>query len=86
MIEIIKTKIKGHAIILTTDQNIKDQNIITIKIDHATIHGTKIQVMTTDKETTLNHHTRLTNVFKIHNNIIEVVHLNIKGKSINTNI
>ena len=71
-----------HSIILTTDQTIKDQNIITIKIDPPTIHRTEIQVITTDKETTLNHQIGITHVIKIHNKIIEVVHLNIKGKSI----
>ena len=53
MIEIINIKIIDHPTILTTDQTIKDQNIIIIKIDHATIHITEIQVITTDKETTL---------------------------------
>ena len=82
MIEIINIKNIDHAIILTTDQTIKDQNIIAIKIDHATIHRTEIQVITTDQETTLNHHIGRTHVIKIHNKIIEAVHLNIKGKSI----
>ena len=79
MIEIINIKIIDHAIILTTDQIIKDQNITTIKIDHATIHRTDIQVKTTDKETTLNPHIGVRHVIKIHNKIIEVVHLKIKG-------
>ena len=82
IIEIIDIKIIDHTIILTTDQTIKDQNIIIIKIDHATINRTEIQVITTDKETTLNHHIGITHVIKIHKKIIEVVHLNIKGKSI----
>ena len=82
MIEIINIKIIDHAIILTTDQTIIDQNIITIKVEHATIHRTEIQVITTDKKTTLNHHIGITHVIKIHNKIIEVVHLNIKSKSI----
>ena len=54
----------------------------TIKIDHAMIHRTEIQVITTDKETTLNHHIGITHVFKVHTKIIEVIHLNIKGKLI----
>ena len=82
MIEIINITIIDHASILTTDQTIKDQNIITIKIDHATIHRTEIQVITTDKETTLNPHIGITHVITIHNKIIEVVHLKIKGISI----
>ena len=82
MIDIINIKIIDQVIILTTNQTIKDQNIITIKIDHATIHRTGIEVITTDKETTLNHHIGIKHVIKIHNKIIEVVHLNIKGKSI----
>ena len=82
MIEIIKIKIIDHAIILATYQTIKDQNIITIKIDHVTFHRTVIQVITTDKETTLNHHIGITHVIKIHNKVIEVLHLNIKGESI----
>ena len=48
MIEIIKTKIIDHAIILTTDQTIKDKNMITIKIDHATIYRRETHVITTD--------------------------------------
>ena len=82
MIEILDIKIIDHAIIPTTDQTIKDQKITTIKIDHAIIHRTEIQVITTDKETTLNHHIGITHVIRIHNKIIEVVHLNIKGKQI----
>ena len=82
MIEIINIKIIDHAIIPTTDQFIKDQNITSIKMDHATIHRTEIQVITADKETTLNRHIGITQVIKIHNKIIEVVHPNIKGKSI----
>ena len=65
-----------------TFQMLKDQNIITIKIDHATIHRIEIQVLTTDKETTLNHHRVITHVIKIHNTFIEVVHPNLKDKSI----
>ena len=54
----------------------------TIKIDHAIIHRTEIQVKTTDKETTLNHHIGIKHVIKDHTKIIEVIHLNIKGKVI----
>ena len=54
MIDIINIKIIDHEIILTTDQTIKDQIIITITKDHVTIHRTEVQVITTDKETTLN--------------------------------
>ena len=80
MMEIIDIKIIDHANILTTDQTITDQNITTSKIDHAIIHRTETQVITKDKETILNHHIEITNVIKMHNKIIEVVHLNIKGK------
>ena len=80
MIEIIDIKIIDHTIILTTDQTNTAQNIIMIKIDNAIIHRTEIQVITIDKETTLNHHIGITHVIKIHSKIIEVVHLNIKGK------
>ena len=82
MIEILDIKVTDQAIILTTDQTITDQNITTIKIDHAIIHRTEIQVITIDKETTLSHHIGITHVIKIHKKIIEVVHLNIKGKLI----
>ena len=82
MIEKISFKIIDHAVILTTDRTIKDQNIITIKIDHATIHKTEIQIITTDKETSLSHYIKTIHVIKIHNKNVEVVHLNIKGKSI----
>ena len=51
-------------------------------MDHATIHKTETQVITTDKETTLNRHIGISNVIKIFIKIIEVVHLNIKGNSI----
>ena len=74
-IEILHIKIIDHAIILTTDQN-----IIDIKIDHATIHRTEIQAITIDKGTTLNHHIGITHVIKIHHKFIRVVHLNIKDK------
>ena len=80
MIEILDIKIIDHAIILTTNQTIIDQNITTIKIDQAIIHRTEIQVVTIDKETFLSHLIGVTHVIKIHNKIIGVVHLNIKGK------
>ena len=80
MIEILDIKIIDHLIILSTDQTITDQNLTTIKIDHAIIHGTEIQVRTIDKETSLSHHIRLTHVIKIHKKFIGVVHLNFKGK------
>ena len=73
-------KIIDHAIILTTDQN-----IIVIKIDHATINRTEMQAITKDKGTTLNHHIGITHVIKIHHKIIGVVHLNIKDKLIKYN-
>ena len=80
IIEILYIKIIDHAIILTIDQTIIDQIITIVKIDHAIIHRTEIEVITTDNETTLCHHTGITHVIKIHNKIIGVVHLNIKGK------
>ena len=69
LVENISFKIIDRAVILTTDRTIKDQNIITIKIDHATVHKTEIQIITTDRETTLNHYIGITHVIKIHNNI-----------------
>ena len=80
MIEILDIKILDHAIIQTTDQTITDQNIPTIKIDHAIIHRTEIQVITIYKENILSHHIGITHVIKNHNKMIGVVHLNIKGK------
>ena len=80
MIEIIYIKILDHEIILTKDQTTKDQIIITMKINHATIHRTEFQVITTDKETTLNHDIGITNVIKFQKKIIEVVQLNFKSK------
>ena len=74
-IDTLDIKIIDHAIILTTGQI-----IIIIKIDHATIHRTEVQAIATDKGTTLNHHIGKTHVIKIHNQIIEVVHLKIKDK------
>ena len=68
-------KIIDHAIILTTYQN-----KTIIKLDHATVHTIEIQVITTDKGTTLNHHIGITQVIIIHNKIIGVIHLNIKDK------
>ena len=82
MIETLDIKIIDHAIILTTDQTIIDQNATTIKIDHAIIHRIKIQVVTIDIETTLSHHIGITHVIKNHNKTIGVEHLNIKGKQI----
>ena len=55
MNEVKDIKIIDHAIILTTDHVITDQNITTIKIDPAIIHRREIQVITIDKETTLSH-------------------------------
>ena len=75
MIEILDIKIINHVIILTTDQN-----ITTIKIDYAIIHRIEIQVIIIDEETTLSHHIGITQAIKIHNKIIGVVHLNIKGQ------
>ena len=53
-----------------------------MKIDHTTIHKTESQFITTDRETTLNHHKGVTHVIIFQNNIKVVVHLNIKEKSI----
>ena len=80
MIEILDIKIIDHVIILTTNQTITDQNISTIKIDHAIIHRTEIQVIAIDRETTLSDHIEITHVIKIHNKIIGEKHLNIKNK------
>ena len=80
MIKILDIKILDQAIILRTDQTIIDQNITKIKIDHAIIHRTEIQVITIVKETNLSHHIGITHVIKIHNKTIGVVHLNMKGK------
>ena len=80
MIETLDIKIIDHAIILTTNQTITDQNITTIRIDHAIIHRTEIQVITIDKETTISHHKGKTHIIKSYNKIIGVVKLNIKGK------
>ena len=82
MIEIKGIKTIDHVIILTTDQTIKDQVITTIRIDHAIIHKTEIQMITIDKETTLNHHIEITHVIQILNKNIEVIHQNIKDESI----
>ena len=61
-IETLDIKLIDHAIIQTTDQF-----IIIIKIDQAIIHRREAQAITTDKETTLNHHKGITHVIKIHN-------------------
>ena len=74
-IETIVIKTIDHAIILITYQN-----IVILKIDHAIIHSKEVQAITTDKETTLNHHIGITHIIKIHKKIIGVVHLNIKDK------
>ena len=65
MIENINDKTIDHAINLTTDRTTKDQSIITIKKDHATIYELEFQIITTDRETTLNHHIGITHVIKI---------------------
>ena len=49
MIKILDIKIKDHAINLTTDQTITDQNITIIKKDHVIIHRTEIRVLAIDK-------------------------------------
>ena len=74
-IQTLDIKIIDNKIILTTDQT-----IIIIKKGHATIHRTEVQAITTDKDTTLNHHKGITHVIKNDNNIIGVIHLNIKDK------
>ena len=74
-IETLDIKIIDHAFILTADQH-----KIIIKKDHATFHRTKVQAVTTDKGTTLNHHIGITHVSKIHNKTIGVVYLSIKDK------
>ena len=84
MIGIRNTKIIDHVIILT-DQTIKDQAITTIKTNHAIIQKTEIQIITIDKETTLNHHIEITHVIQILSKNIEVIHQNIKDKSIKYN-
>ena len=63
-IETLDIKLIDHAIILTTGQNIK-----IIKINHAIIHRTEVQAITTDNETTLNHHIGITHIIKIHNKL-----------------
>ena len=80
MIDIINIKITDHEIIQTTDQTIKDQIIMIITIDHATIHKTEIQIIKTDREIIPNHHIRIIHFIKIHNNTIKVVHLKNKDK------
>ena len=80
MIEIQAIKIIDHVIILTTNHSITDQNITTIKIDHAIIHQTKNKVITKYRETTFSRHIGITHVIKLYIKIIGVVHLNIKGK------
>ena len=80
MIEIINIKITDHEIIQTTAQTIKDQTIMIITIDHATIRKTEIQIIKTDREIIPNHNVRIIHVFKIHNNTIKVVHLKIIDK------
>ena len=80
MIEIKNIKTIDHVIILTTDHTIKDHVITTIKMNHAIIHTIEIQIITIDKETTLNHHIGTTHVIQTLNKNIEVLHQNIKNK------
>ena len=80
LIEDINVARIDHAIFPIKDQTIEDQDIITIKIDHTTVHRTEVQVITTDKETNLNHHIGTTHVIQINNKIIKVVYINIKDK------
>ena len=82
MIEIKDIKTIDHEIFRTTDQTIKDHVITTVKIDHAIIHKIEIQIITINKETTLNHRIEITHVIKILNKNIQVIHQNIKVKSI----
>ena len=44
LIEILDIKLTDHAVILTTDQTITDQNRTIIKLNHAIIHGIEIQL------------------------------------------
>ena len=50
--------------------------------DHTISHKTEIQILTIDNETTLHRHVEITHVIQILNKNIEVIHENIKDKSI----
>ena len=80
MIETKDIKTIDHVIILTTDQNIKDQILTTIKIDTAIIHKIEVRTKTIDKETILNHHIEITHDIQILNTNIGATHRNFKDK------
>ena len=82
IIEISIIKTTDQEKIHTTDQIIKDPMIITIKIDHETIHKIEIQTITINKEIIPNILIGIITVTPIPNTVIEATHRNIKNKLI----
>ena len=80
IIESNDIKTKDHEIIQTTDQITKDLTTIIIKIDHEITHKIGIQIITIEKETTLNHLIGKIHVIPILKTNIEAIHQNIKDK------
>ena len=82
IIEINDVKIIDHEIIRITDQITKDLTKIVIKIDNEITNKIEIQVITIDKETTLNHLIGILHVILILKTNIEKIHRNIKDKQL----
>ena len=83
--QIIKTndiKIIDHEIIQTADHITKDLTTTIIKIDHEITHKKGTQIITIDKETTLNHLIEIIHVILIPKTKLEAILQKIKDKQI----
>ena len=78
--QIDNTQIIDHENIQTTDQT-----ILIITIDYVKILEIEFLIIKTDRETILNHHTGKIHNIRNHIKTINVIHLNIKDKSIRYN-
>ena len=80
IIETNDIKTIDHEVIQTTDHITKNLTTLTIKIDHEITHKIGIQMITIDKETTLNHLIGIIHVIPIFKTNIEAIHQNFKDK------
>ena len=80
IIEINDIKTIDHEIFQTTDQNIKDLTTTIIRVGHEITHKIGTQIITIDKEITLNHLIGIIHVIPILKTNIEAIHQNIKDK------
>ena len=82
IIETNDIKLIDHEIIQTADHITKDLTTTTIKIDYEITHKKRTQIITIDKETTLNHLIEIIHVIPIPETNIEAIHQKIEDKQI----